>query len=581
MRYTEFLLEYDRSREQARIEAVGAYQARQLQDPDFSLEQLESADPTAQKIYVPRLATWWLRGIKLEDLISRGADLLEKFVQLKQKNLLKPEHKDINAFKQFSDFADALNTYVLPGDAAPENRGKYTQIHRDSQLIVVQLLDKAAAVWWGRGAQWCTKAQKNNRFEYYASQGPVYVILDRVNNTRYQLWWNQTDTGEFQFMDVQDKRFNPTQLPFYHQLRLIFAPLHPHLMWKTNPTPAEQLAAVEQDGDAIGWIQDPSLQVQLAAVQKNSRSIRYIQNPSAQVQLAAVEQDVWAIHYITNPTPEAQLAAVEQNGYAIEHIKNPTPEAQLAAVGQNGRAIEYISNPTPEAQLAAVGQNGRFLRWILNPTPQAQLAAAEQLAGRGNQKLEAKSNQVVTELFEPKPISDLDPGLNIQALTASSGLWSWQFQVADASGKPKPYCLRATNLRYGYYMPDELAKCWMVMFMQASCDKPLTLDPETLATMGDLGDMGTQQAISVFSTCGSLINDFASKTNPQGLVFNGVPGREKLYSLFANVIKKITGWQHVTRSGSFMMDQNWYFFAANTKTMKNMLKVFEDLGQID
>ena len=194
--------------------------------------------------------------------------------------------------------------------------------------------------------------------------------------------------------------------------------------------------------------------------------------------------------------------------------------------------------------------------------------------------LEYDRYQFVTELFEPKPISDLDPDLNIQAVTASSGLWAWQFQVADASGLLKPYCLRATNLRYGYGMPDELSKCWAVNFIQASCDKPLTMDPETLAALGDLGSMGGE-AIKVFSTCGSLLNNFVSEAQPQGIVFNSVPGREKLYSAFANVIKKTTGWQHVLRSGSFMMDQRFYFFAANTRTMKDMLKTFKDLGQID
>ena len=192
-----------------------------------------------------------------------------------------------------------------------------------------------------------------------------------------------------------------------------------------------------------------------------------------------------------------------------------------------------------------------------------------------------RAKQFVTELFEPKPINDLAPELNIQEVSKLVGLWAWQFQVADATGEPKPYCLRAVNLRHGYFMPDELSKCWMINFIQASCDKPLTGDLETLAAMGDLGNMGTEQAIKVFSTCGSLIKDFASKTDPQGLIFNGVPRREKLYSAFALMIKKTTGWQHVMRSGSFMMDQRFYFFAANNKTMKNMLKVFEDLGQID
>lgn len=192
-----------------------------------------------------------------------------------------------------------------------------------------------------------------------------------------------------------------------------------------------------------------------------------------------------------------------------------------------------------------------------------------------------RAKQFVTELFEPKALKDLDPNLNIQQKSATRSLWAWEFQVPDAEGKMQTYCLRATNLSHGYYMPDELEKCWAVNFIQASCDKPFRMDQETLDAMGDLGNMGTEQAVKVFSTCGSLIKDFANKTNPQGLVFNGVPGREKLYTTFANVIKKNTGWQHVLRSGSFVMDQRFYFFAANAKTMKNMLRIFEDLGQID
>ena len=287
MRYTEFLLDYDRSREQNRIEAVGAYQTRQKQDPGFSLEKLESADPTAQKIYVPRLATWWLAGEPTEDLISTTADALAKYHLLKNKKLIRPEHADIGRFRTADQFTDVLSQYTLPGDAAPLDRGKYTAIHRDGQLIVVQLLDKTAAQWWGKSTRWCTAAQNNNQFARYAADGPLYVIVDRANNTRYQLWWDQTDAYDFQFMDVRDDEFNPVQLPFYHQLQPIFAPLHPHLMWQTNPSLQMQLAAVEQDGDAICHIKDPTLQVQLAAVGQNPGAIYYIKNPTPAVQALA------------------------------------------------------------------------------------------------------------------------------------------------------------------------------------------------------------------------------------------------------------------------------------------------------
>ena len=276
---------------------MGAYQTRLKQDPDFSLEQLESADPTPQKIYVPRLTTWWLAGEPVEDLISTTADALVLYHLLKIKKQIRPEHADIGRFgsaDQFTEFMASQNVKF---------RGKYTEIFRDSKLEVVQLLDKTAAVWWGQGTQWCTKDQNNNQYEDYAKQGPVYVILDQVNNTRYQLWWDQTDADRVEFKDVRNKEFNPTQLPFYHQLRLIFAPLHPHLMWQPNPSP----------------------DVQLQAVRKNSTSIRWIPNPEPEVQLAAVRKNGWAIEWIPNPTLQVQLAAVGQNPAVIRLIPNPTP----------------------------------------------------------------------------------------------------------------------------------------------------------------------------------------------------------------------------------------------------------------
>ena len=382
MRYQEFIIEYDRSREQQRIESLPAYQTRLKQEPEFSLERLESADPTPQRIYVPRLATWWLRGAKLEDLISRGADALEKFVQLKQKNLLKPEHKDINGFKQFTEFETTLSGYQLPGQSAqaPENRGQFKQIYRDPELIVVQLLDQTAARWWGQNTQWCTAAKNNNQFDHYHRKGPIYVIIDRVDNAKYQYWWDKDDEYDMQFMDAQDQDYDPRKLRAFAQLQKIFQPLCAHIMWITNPTKLKQLAAVQQYGGAIEYITNPSEPVQLAAVQRYGSAIQYITNPSEPVQLAAVQQYGSAIQWVTNPSEAVQLAAVQKDGWAIRHITDPTEVVQLAAVQQNSTAIQWITDtdPTEAVQLAAVQQDGDAIRFITDPTEAVQLAAVQQ-----------------------------------------------------------------------------------------------------------------------------------------------------------------------------------------------------------
>jgi hypothetical protein len=89
MRYYEFLLEYDRAKERERVEKIPNFNSRLTYDPTFNLVDLEKADPTPNKNYVPRLIQWWLAGEKMEDLTSTIADSLEKFHILKQKNLLK------------------------------------------------------------------------------------------------------------------------------------------------------------------------------------------------------------------------------------------------------------------------------------------------------------------------------------------------------------------------------------------------------------------------------------------------------------------------------------------------------------
>ena len=192
-----------------------------------------------------------------------------------------------------------------------------------------------------------------------------------------------------------------------------------------------------------------------------------------------------------------------------------------------------------------------------------------------------RAREIITELFEPVPLDQLDADLNIQHLSQTDAQWQWQFQVADSQGTPKPFCLRAINLSRGYYMPNELDSAWAVNLIQADCSKTLLPNQETLAAMGNLGNMGTEQAIKVFATCGSLLKDFAQKSRAKAIVFNGVPERERLYNTFARLIEKQTGWPHVVKEGSFIMPQRFYFFTADKRLMKNMLNIFRSLGQID
>ena len=73
------------------------------------LAAIEERDPSPNKQYVPWLARMYAKsggGVGIEDL-NRG-DLLAAFDTAKKRRMVKPEHADINRFKWYTDFEDAM-----------------------------------------------------------------------------------------------------------------------------------------------------------------------------------------------------------------------------------------------------------------------------------------------------------------------------------------------------------------------------------------------------------------------------------------------------------------------------------------
>ena len=135
-------------------------------------------------------------------------------------------------------------------------------------------------------------------------------------------------------------------------------------------------AAVTQNGLILQHVQVPvpSQDIQLAAVTQNGNAVGYIETPSPDVQLAAVTQNGNAVQYIKSPTEEAQMAAVKQDGFEVQNLKWLTlsPEVQLAAVTKNAYALEHIRKPTYATVMAAVKSNGLMLHCVKNNHMHAQ-----------------------------------------------------------------------------------------------------------------------------------------------------------------------------------------------------------------
>ncbi|MCS7317738.1 MAG: hypothetical protein NZZ41_05455 [Candidatus Dojkabacteria bacterium] len=321
-----------------------------------------------------------------EDITSKVIPGLLKYDSLKRKNKLKPNHKDISQIKNIHQLLDILDEYKEEKtDSRSEEEKRIEQefyssgeaelIYDSSQVKVVVPKTEKASCYFGRNTRWCTTATKyTNFFDTYNKKGPLYIVLIKKENKRYQFHF-ATD----QFRDEQDKSINPNSLADkYPILWKIFTPIaekYETIFLNKNPSEELQIKTIKRRLDDFKYIKNPSERAQLEAIKYKPYFIKYIENPSENVQLAAVRKDGLVIEFIKNPSENVQLEAVRKDGLAIKFIKNPSENIQLEAVRKDGLAIEFIKNPSENVQLAAVRNNGYALEYIKNPTKKVQLEA--------------------------------------------------------------------------------------------------------------------------------------------------------------------------------------------------------------
>jgi hypothetical protein len=288
-------------------------------------KKMEEADPTKNKQYVNWLVKAFQFGSKIEDLLSRGKDSLERFEQLKLKKKLKPEHSDIGRFQKLTDLESILRTDYPEGPSSvPTNKGEYIELVNDSNMRVIEILDKDSACYYGRGTQWCTAAKNNNMYDYYSSEeGRLFVFIPKkpkYPGEKYQLYFSHW-YEDIQFNNEKDEKATNAELARKYIERYIL------------PTIPERGRL-----NFIGFDSNATEDEQIAAVRESPISFKHIQNPSEKLQLIAVETDGMAISDIINPPEKLQLAAVRENIHAFSLIKNPTENVKKLIRELKGKA---------------------------------------------------------------------------------------------------------------------------------------------------------------------------------------------------------------------------------------------------
>ena len=170
------------------------------------IKDLVAADPTYKtgSNYTGDYGTWILdrylkdRSPEYFDLNNnRLSNLIKDFIDVKQSL----PNKDIGSYKSFRDLRDAINSVTLTN--RQEQRRKrhsrdYHQVYEDDKWEIFVPDTFRGSCTLGSGTGWCTAYTENDeRYRYYSSQGPLYVIISKDDpNEKYQFHFPSD-----QFMD--------------------------------------------------------------------------------------------------------------------------------------------------------------------------------------------------------------------------------------------------------------------------------------------------------------------------------------------------------------------------------------------
>ena len=193
------------------------------------LHAIEQGDPTPNKEYVQWLAKCYANeGVKLEDIVSKGADWLKTYAQLKVKRLLPPNVTNIMnlKFEQLPDVVldDELVSKLQAAEDKTADKGKATTVFENGAVRIIVPHDETSACYYGQGTRWCTAARANNMYDRYASDGNLYIMLPKQPNyegEKYQLhfasgqFMDEGDDPVDNIVELLDMRFGGDVMQFF------------------------------------------------------------------------------------------------------------------------------------------------------------------------------------------------------------------------------------------------------------------------------------------------------------------------------------------------------------------------------
>ncbi len=337
---------YDRN---VTIKTYGERLEKAVKDDTFAsissaediLKQLEEADPTPKKAFVLTLVRWYLEDSMhfLEDA-PKATDAFVLYSRFRNRPNM-PKLSDLN-FYEFLNLGDDL---AVTKSKKEENKDEELLFYKNNQAelkfdndewkVVIPKTENAAK-YFGRNTRWCTSADNHNMFNSYNNDGPLYIILEKKTNTRWQFHFESS-----QFMDEKDYDISD----YDTMVRILYGPMN--FIWQNGKQ-------VLTDTNLLQYVKEPSKEMIKKSIRKMPSYLKYLPyfewKPFANMPYVVGQKSFENMNHLTKDDvveiAKFVLTANEEDkraGTNILYIPNPSLELQKHAI-DNGALLSDMRN---------------------------------------------------------------------------------------------------------------------------------------------------------------------------------------------------------------------------------------------
>ena len=305
---------------------------------------LSKIDPSPKSIYTKWLLRMWLTDKAFNPLFEDLATSVVQTIQLfdNAKPRLDQGCRNIDAFKTFQDFETFV--FSIPIDLIKSKRQEDRDLgvalvekgeaeifldSNDIRIVIPKTVE--AAKYFGRSTRWCTAADNFNAFASYHRQGPLYIILFKKDNVRWQFHFESK-----QMMDEQDRSLsfevigNSPVHQYFEWERIVSKSVYFLPLLKTKPTPEIRRLALMKNVEADRYIKRLTPTERELHVRHFPRAVLREQYNTPKLRSIALGCNPELIGVIKSPTREEMLQAIDGHFNALRHFRKEDITEEIA-----------------------------------------------------------------------------------------------------------------------------------------------------------------------------------------------------------------------------------------------------------